>query len=336
MDYKSAGVDIEKGEALVDWLKKPSQTPAPHAGAVIDGIGGFASVFQPNLQGMSEPCFVSATDGVGTKLKLAIAMGQYEGLGQDLVAMCANDLICTGAQPLFFLDYFATSELELSQAQTFLHGVREACHQAQMVLIGGETAEMPGLYQKGDFDCAGFAVGVVDKAKILGPHKVEAGMQALGVASQGFHSNGFSLLRKLFSSPEDLKTWGAELLTPTQLYVKLSHDLLAQFPEGVKAMAHITGGGVDNIPRALPKGLGLRMQVWTWPEVFHEAARRSELSPREMLRTFNCGVGLVLIVEAKLCEKIKDVIQSQQMQVYDLGAIVSSEESLIWPEEWRA
>ncbi len=335
IDYKDAGVDIEKGDALVDWLKKSPQQEGPHRDCIVDGIGGFASIFKPNLSGMKEPCLVSATDGVGTKLKLAIDLNRFETLGQDLVAMCANDLICTGAQPLFFLDYYATSKLDLKQAQPFLEGVRLACHQAQMALIGGETAEMPGLYKANDFDCAGFAVGIVDKTQIIGPHNVKEGMVAVGVSSSGFHSNGYSLVRKLFFTPEDLKEWGETLLKPTALYVDLALKALGG-DFGVAAMAHITGGGIHNVPRVLPKGLGLKLQKWQWPTLFQEAQKRAKITAAEMLKTFNCGVGFVMIVEANQQAGLTQLIESEGFQAIPLGSIQAADEGVILPQEWNA
>lgn len=327
IDYKSSGVDIEKGDELVDWLKSDNKA-RPHEDKIIDGIGGFASIFQLNFPEYKEPCLVSATDGIGTKLKLAIEMESYETLGQDLVAMCVNDLICTGAKPLFFLDYFATSKLELDQAKPFLKGLRKACDDVSTTLIGGETAEMPGLYQPRDFDCAGFAIGLVDKPKILGPHKVKEGMVALGVNSSGFHSNGYSLVRKLFEG--DIKTWGERLLQPTKLYVNLVQGLLKDFDLG--AVAHITGGGLNNIGRVLPEGLQLKLQPWALPDLFKEAQQRSGMSNHQMLKTFNCGVGLVLLVKATDSEAIAQSLREQEHEVYSLGVVESGSEKIIFPQ----
>lgn len=333
IDYKSAGVDIDKGDAFVDWLQE-DKAKSPHEDKIIGGIGGFASVFRFDYPQMQEPCLVSSTDGIGTKLKLGIDLESYETLGQDLVAMCANDLICTGAQPLFFLDYFATSKLDLTQAKTFLTGVRRACHQSQMALIGGETAEMPGLYQPRDFDCAGFAVGVVDRPKMLGSHRVKEGMVAIGVSSTGFHSNGFSLVRKLFNSESDLKLWGQKLLTPTALYINLvMKSLKENLP--IAAIAHITGGGVHNIPRVIPEDMSLDLQSWEWPELFQEAQQRAEIPTAEMLKTFNCGIGLVIITEESAAAAIKKNITSEGFRSYDLGEIVKEKGGVLFPPEWQ-
>lgn len=330
-DYKNAGVDIKKAQKLIDWLskktnfndsdfKKDQKTGSiPHKDCVLEGIGGFASIFRLDQTHLKEPCLVSAADGVGTKLKLAIEMKEYSGLGQDLVAMCANDLICTGARPLFFLDYFSTSKLELDQAKAFLESVKQACHKSQMVLIGGETAEMPGVYQPGDFDCAGFALGVVDRQKILGTHRVKEGMLAIGVSSSGFHSNGFSLLRQLYSKPGDLKKYGKKLLTPTHLYVDLVLDLLKK--QNLAAIAHITGGGICNLSRVLPGGLGLKLKAWDFPEIFRETLLRAKISKQEMLKTFNCGVGLVLIVHADQTPGVLSQIKDHGFKSYELGVL---------------
>ncbi len=333
--YKEAGVDIKKGEKLVDWLSGEAgsdfedfgkERKTPHGDCVLEGIGGFASIFRPNMTGMEEPCLVSATDGVGTKLKLAIELNEYSGLGQDLVAMCANDLICTGARPLFFLDYFSTSKLELDQAKDFLKSVKGACQKSGMALVGGETAEMPGLYQPGDFDCAGFAVGLVDQKKILGSHRVQEGMLAIGVSSSGFHSNGFSLLRKLYSS--DLENYGKRLLTPTHLYGNLVLDILEKWD--VAAVAHITGGGIHNLSRVLSKNLGLKIKIWEFPEIFVETMSRAGLSKKEMLETFNCGVGLVLIADSDQAPGILSRIKDHGFKSYNLGVLESGDKPIIF------
>lgn len=332
IDYKQAGVDIEKGEALVDWLQE-DQKPMPHQDKIVDGIGGFASIFKFNFPEMQEPCLVSATDGIGTKLKLAVDLKKYDTLGQDLVAMCANDLICTGAQPLFFLDYFATSKLDLEQAKPFLKGLRKACAESQMALMGGETAEMPGLYQPGDFDCAGFAVGVVDKSKTLGAHKIKPGQVVLGVESSGFHSNGYSLVRKLFSSEQDMKTWGEQLMAPTKLYVEMAMELLKTVD--VAAFAHITGGGIHNVSRILPAGLGFDLKSWEFPEIFKEAQKRGDLSFSEMLKTFNCGVGMVVIVDSPEQSRVTDLLAKQGHKAMELGTIKASEQPINFPTQWQ-
>ncbi|MCB9073631.1 MAG: phosphoribosylformylglycinamidine cyclo-ligase [Bdellovibrionaceae bacterium] len=327
MDYKQSGVDVEKGDQFVDWIQE-TQSKGPHANKVISGVGGFASIMRFDFPEYKEPCLVSSTDGVGTKVKLAVQFASYEGVGQDLVAMCVNDLACCGAQPLFFLDYYATGKLQLEQAKPFLAGVRKACDFVGAQLVGGETAEMPGVYHNNDFDCAGFSVGVVDRKNILGPERVKAGDAVLGVASSGFHSNGFSLLRKVFAN--DLDQWKDELLKPTALYSPLVQDLL---PLGVHAVAHITGGGMENIPRVIPSGLSLKLKDWQWPAPFIEVQKRTGMSHRKMLETLNCGIGLVVILPSEQKEKARELIQKNQFQCFDLGIMASGETPLIYPHE---
>lgn len=339
MDYKSSGVDIEKGDALVSWLQDSDSAPAPHADKIISGIGGFASVFQMKFPEISDPCLVSATDGVGTKLKLAIALDDYSGLGQDLVAMCVNDLICTGARPLFFLDYFATGKLDLDQAQPFLKGLRQACHQAGCALMGGETAEMPGVYQGRDFDCAGFAVGIVDRKQMIDPSRVQEGDRVLGLSSSGFHSNGYSLLRKLFA--DDASLFGEALLKPTTLYTGPILSGLYEKSLPVHALAHITGGGISNIQRVLPKvsgddsktkntGKGIRFRPWEFSPLVREVQNRSGLSRSEMLKTFNCGMGMMMIVSPDQVQPWLDHLKTQGQPALELGEVVDSEDNSLW------
>lgn len=322
IDYKQAGVDIEAGDSLVDWLKKTSPK-WPNSHLQVQGIGGFAALFRADFKDYKKPCLVSCTDGVGTKVKLAAKANSFKGVGQDLVAMCANDLICTGGVPLFFLDYYACGKLNLHQAKEFLTGVREACLESEMALIGGETAEMPGVYEASDFDCAGFSIGVVDEEKVLGAHLVAPGSRLLGVASSGFHSNGYSLLRKLFA--EDLDQWLEELLKPTALYPKLMKKAV-QFG-GVQAAAHITGGGMDNISRVLPKGMRARLNSWSVPAPFLEVKKRSGMSWMELLKTLNCGIGLVLVVESSKCEALNTELSSLGHFLIDLGEVVEVSDS---------
>lgn len=305
IDYKQAGVDIAVGDQLVDWLKRQPTEGTPHQERLVSGIGGFAALFDARFPSYQHPLLVTSTDGVGTKLKLAIEFQKYQEVAQDLVAMSVNDLICCGAQPLFFLDYYATGKLELTAAKSFLQGVRQACNESGCLLIGGETAEMPGMYTGKDFDCAGFAVGVVDKAQVLGSHRVEVGQKIVGVASSGFHSNGYSLVRKLFAN--DLAQYIDELLQPTVLYAKLAQDLVKA--EVVSAIAHITGGGMDNLTRVLPDQTQAHLNPWTFSPLFAEAQKRSQLDTLQMLKTFNCGVGLAVITDSyldvlKICEKL--------------------------------
>ncbi len=320
--YKSSGVDVEAGDALVDWLKEGDSRSQPHADRIVSGIGGFASVFRAGFPDMKKPCLVSSTDGVGTKLKLVAKDEHLRGIGQDLVAMCVNDLICTGAQPLFFLDYYATGRLEANRARSFLDGVRESCHKSDCALIGGETAEMPGVYQNQDFDCAGFSVGVVDEEKMLGPHRVQDTDVLIGVESSGFHSNGYSLLRKLFSA--DLDAYRERLLVPTHLYPAYVLECLRKTE--IHAIAHITGGGMDNLPRVLPERLQAQMQPWELPSIFQEAQKRAGISLDEMLRTFNCGWGLILVVPESSKDPIFKISQDHGFGAQKLGQLVLRKE----------
>ncbi|MCB0343147.1 MAG: phosphoribosylformylglycinamidine cyclo-ligase [Pseudobdellovibrionaceae bacterium] len=321
LDYKKAGVDIAAGEALVDWLKSESQGSQPHQERLVSGIGGFAALFRAQFPEMKKPCLVSATDGVGTKLKLAVEFDRYEGIGQDLVAMCVNDLICCGARPLFFLDYYAVGQLDLNRAKVFLSGLRNACVESDCALIGGETAEMPGVYQGKDFDCAGFAVGVVDEDKVLGAHRVQEGDVLVGVPSSGFHSNGYSLLRQVFV--EDRSEWVDELLKPTALYVKALHEVLS-VSDQVHAVAHITGGGMDNLLRVLPDGFSAILRPWDIPKPFKVVQERAQLSQEQLLKTFNCGVGMILVVSPSQASAIHQSLRRSGFSSFDLGEVVAS------------
>jgi len=317
IDYKSAGVDVERGDQLVDWLKKTSPANSPHHDKLVSGIGGFAAIFRMQFPEMKKPCLVSSTDGIGTKIKLAVHFEKYDTVGQDLVAMCVNDLVCCGAEPLFFLDYYASGKLDLAAAKEFLGGVRAACITSGCALIGGETAEMPGVYHERDFDAAGFAVGIVDEEKILGPHRVSIGNRVIGIASSGFHSNGFSLLRKIFE--QDLDKWRDLLLTPTNLYAGLVLKLVR---EGrLNAVANITGGGMENIPRVLPRGTVLPLVDWAWPEAFGLVQDRSGMARVEMLKTLNCGVGLALVVAPEQVVNVEAEAVKQGYRTYNLGTI---------------
>ena len=314
IDYKKSGVDIQAGDDLVSWLQNPPINPIPptnlnfsksdvpdYRKRVISGIGGFAALFDGHFSDMKHPVLVSCTDGVGTKVKLASYFKDFSGVGQDLVAMCANDLICTGGTPLFFLDYYAVGKLEVKAAQDFLTSVKLACENSHMVLIGGETAEMPGVYQVGDFDCAGFSVGVVDKEKMWGPHLAQDGDLILGLDSSGFHSNGYSLIRKVFESEyNQYRQW---LMEPTRLYVEAAIVLKKEFE--IHAMAHITGGGIDNLPRVLPNHLKAIVKKWELPDCFKEVMKRANISDQNMRETFNCGIGLMVIIKPDQAESAK-------------------------------
>jgi phosphoribosylformylglycinamidine cyclo-ligase len=328
INYKSSGVDVEAGDSLVDWLQASSPKSSPHAERLVSGIGGFAAIFRAGFPEMKKPCLVSSTDGVGTKIKLASQFERYESVGQDLVAMCVNDLVCCGARPLFFLDYYASGKLEQTAARSFLTGVRKACHESDCALIGGETAEMPGLYHGKDFDAAGFSVGVVDEDKILGRHRVNVGDKVIGIESSGFHSNGFSLLRKVFE--HDLEKWLDKLMRPTHLYARVALDLVDAGL--VNAIANITGGGMDNIPRVMPKGTVLPLVDWAWPAEFCEVQDRSGLSRVEMLKTLNCGIGLVLILNPSHVANAEAIVAKHGYKTTALGTIAAAPDINSEPE----
>ncbi len=299
LTYRDAGVDILAGDALVERIKPLARsTVVP---GVMGSLGGFGALFDLRAAGFTDPVLVSTTDGVGTKLKLAIDTGRHATVGIDLVAMCVNDLVVQGAQPLFFLDYFATGALDVDQAATVVTGIADGCRQAGCALVGGETAEMPGLYASGDYDLAGFAVGAAERGALL-PAGVAAGDMLIGLASSGVHSNGYSLVRRIvagsglgWDAPFQGSVLGEVLMTPTRIYVQ---PLLALHRAGLlRAAAHITGGGLPgNLPRVLPAGLGAVLTPWPLPPVFRWLAQTGGVAADEMLRVFNCGVGMALVV----------------------------------------
>ncbi|WP_299671512.1 phosphoribosylformylglycinamidine cyclo-ligase [uncultured Roseobacter sp.] len=326
--YADAGVDIDAGNALVDRIKPAAQrTKRP---GVMAGLGGFGALFDLKGAGYSDPILVAATDGVGTKLRIAIDTGHVDGVGIDLVAMCVNDLVCQGAEPLFFLDYFATGALDTDKAARIIEGIAAGCEGAGCALIGGETAEMPGMYPEGDFDLAGFAVGAMERGADL-PAGVAEGDVLLGLASNGVHSNGYSLVRKLVDISrlewEDPCPWsdqslGADLLTPTRLYVQPA--LAAIRAGGVHALAHITGGGLtENLPRVLPDHLGAEIDLdrWALPEVFRWMAQAGGIAQPELLKTFNCGIGMILVVAAEAAKALTDQMIEAGETVYRIGAV---------------
>lgn len=325
--YQNAGVSVEAGDALVDWLQESENKKQKYAERVLSGIGGFASLFDIQFPEIKKPCLITCTDGVGTKVKLAAQFNRYEGVGQDLVAMCANDLICTGGMPLLFLDYYAVGKLDLQNAKSFLSSVKKACQDSQMLLVGGETAEMPGVYHNSDFDCAGFAVGIVDQDKVIGPNLVKTGDILVGFASSGFHSNGYSLLRKVFANQE--KEFLDVLLTPTRLYVDLMLKILKNKIE-IHAAAHITGGGLDNIPRVIPHGKKAQIKEWEFPEPFKEVQRRTQMSKKEMLHTLNCGLGFVVIVPETSVESIHKIATDLNHKSWNLGFVQESSGNSDW------
>lgn len=316
--YRQAGVDVQLGDDLVDWLQDSAKLrPSPHQDRVISGIGGFAALFDLPFDQYEKPLVITCTDGVGTKVKIASQYQNFSSIGQDLVAMCVNDLICTGGDPYLFLDYYAVGQLELQKAQDFLSSVRSACAQANTHLIGGETAEMPGVYVPGDMDCAGFAVGLVSRDKVWGAHKVKAGDLVVGIESSGFHSNGYSLLRKVFA--QDMDSWQEKLLKPTHLYVSLNHEVKNKID--VHAAAHITGGGILNIDRVLPAGLKFEIKPWVWPEEFLEVQRRTGATDQEMLETLNCGIGFCYIVDESNQYELQKICQNLGFRSFEIGRI---------------
>ncbi len=326
--YAQAGVDIDAGNALVERIKPGAKRTARPG--VMSGLGGFGALFDLKAAGYEDPILVGATDGVGTKLRIAIDTGEVDGVGIDLVAMCVNDLVCQGAEPLFFLDYFATGKLDVDVAARIIEGIAEGCAQSGCALIGGETAEMPGMYPDGDFDLAGFAVGAMERGGDL-PNGVGAGDVLLGLGSNGVHSNGYSLVRKLVEvsglgwdadCPWGDGTLGAALLAPTRLYVKQA--LAAIRAGGVHGLAHITGGGLsENLPRVLPEGLGAQVDLGAWelPEVFKWLAATGGMAEAEMLKTFNCGIGMILVVDAGRAAALKALLQEAGEAVFELGRV---------------
>ena len=334
-DYRAAGVDIDAGNALVEAIKPLARATA-RAGTAAS-LGGFGALFDLKAAGFTDPILVSTTDGVGTKLKIAQDTGRHDTIGIDLVAMCVNDLIVQGAEPLFFLDYFATGKLETGVAETVLKGVAQACRDTGCALVGGETAEMPGMYPPGEYDLAGFAVGAAERDRVLDGTQVKAGDVVLGLASSGVHSNGFSLVRRLVEqsglgydatapfAPHE--TLGAALLTPTRLYVKSC--LAAIKAGGVHALAHITGGGLlENVPRVLPKGCAVEIDASSWhlPPVFQWLMREGRIPATEMARTFNCGIGMALITTPDKLPNLQQILTEYGETVQTIGRVVAAPE----------
>ncbi len=336
--YKAAGVDITAGYQAVELMKKHIARTVT-AGAMSD-IGGFGGLFEMDLTGISKPVLVSGTDGVGTKLKLAFLMDKHDTVGIDCVAMCVNDIICCGAKPLFFLDYIAVGKNFPEKVAAIVSGVAEGCVQSGAALIGGETAEMPGFYPVDEYDLAGFAVGVVDKDKILDNKTMEAGDVVIALPSSGVHSNGFSLVRRVLDvEHEDIKTPLAELggksigetlLAPTKIYVK---PMLALFEEvKVKAVSHITGGGFyENIPRSIPQGFGAKIDksALRIPPIFDMIAKKGNIPERDMFNTFNMGVGMSVVVAKADAEKAIEILKAHGEDAYIMGEIIASEEGVV-------
>jgi len=329
--YRAAGVDIDAGEALIERIK-------PHAAStrreeVLTGLGGFASLFRFPAERYRDPVLVSGTDGVGTKLSLALTADRIDDLGRDLVAMCVNDVAVTGAEPLFFLDYFATGKLDPEQGERLIAGIAAGCRDAGCALVGGETAELPGLYSGRDFDLAGFCVGAVERDAILDGTAVKPGDVVLGVASSGPHSNGYSLIRHVLSQSgarldetlagRPLADW---LLAPTVIYVRAIRALLDAVP--VHALAHITGGGItDNLPRVLPAGCGARIDTDAWPRppVFDWLRERGDISGTELYRVFNMGIGLAVVLPAESAESALKVLEGLELKAWPIGSVESGD-----------
>ncbi|MEJ1298132.1 MAG: phosphoribosylformylglycinamidine cyclo-ligase [Candidatus Sedimenticola sp. (ex Thyasira tokunagai)] len=331
LSYRDAGVDIDAGNSLVERIKPIVK--ATFRPGVMTGLGGFGALFELPLDRYKEPVLVSGTDGVGTKLKLALELEKHDTIGIDLVAMCVNDIIVTGAEPLFFLDYYATGKLDVDIATDVVKGIAEGCKQSGAALTGGETAEMPGMYGAGDYDLAGFSVGIVEKSRIIEPGRVRSGDLLLGLASSGPHSNGYSLVRKILEvSDADLnqmmgeQTLGEALLAPTRIYVK---SLLALHNAlNIHALAHITGGGLlENIPRVLPTGTKAVIDgnSWELPPVFRWLQEQGNVIDSEMMRTFNCGVGMVVCIAAEEADKAMALLREQGETVWQLGRIEATE-----------
>lgn len=340
LSYKDAGVDKEAGYREVQLIKNlVKKTFSP---SVITDLGGFGGLFKPDLRGLEEPVLVSGTDGVGTKLDIAFRMDKHDTIGIDAVAMCANDILCQGAKPLFFLDYIATGKLVPEKMAQIVEGVVEGCLQADMALIGGETAEMPGIYQTDHYDIAGFAVGIVDKKKMIVPGKVQIGDKVIGLKSSGLHSNGFSLVRKIVFDLMnlDLKaeiaelgmTLGEALLTPTKIYIKDVLPLIEQFD--IHGIAHITGGGIyENLPRVLSEGQGLHWDVSAYqiPAIFGLLEKWGNVARKEMFATFNMGIGMVLILSPRDLEGVLASLDSRAIPYIDMGEVVPGDKDVqLW------
>ncbi|WP_071058541.1 phosphoribosylformylglycinamidine cyclo-ligase [Pelistega sp. MC2] len=333
LTYRDAGVDIDAGDALVNRIK-PLAAKTMRDG-VMAGIGGFGALFEVPKK-YQEPVLVSGTDGVGTKLRLAFEWNRHDTVGIDLVAMSVNDILVQGAEPLFFLDYFACGKLSVDTAAAVVGGIAKGCELSGCALIGGETAEMPGMYPEGEYDLAGFAVGAVEKSKIINGKSINVGDKIIGLASSGAHSNGFSLIRKIIeragAKPDD-DFHGQKLvdvvMAPTKLYVKSVLAALDKHGAAIKGLAHITGGGLlDNVPRILESGLTaqIKQSAWTFPPLFQWLQEQGNVAQEEMYRVFNCGIGMVIVVPADQEEAIKTTLAEQGETVYSLGEIVAQQD----------
>lgn len=334
LTYKSAGVDVEAGYKAVKLMKE--HVKKTHIPGVMGDLGSFGGFFMPDLKGYEEPTLISGTDGVGTKLQIAFMMDKHDTIGIDCVAMCVNDIACHGAKPLFFLDYIGTGRLNPKKAADIVKGICDGCIETGCALIGGETAEMPGFYKDEEYDLAGFAVGIVDKNKVINGEKVKAKDVIIGLPSSGIHSNGYSLVRKLFfgvnnynvdsTFPELSNTLGEELLKPTRIYVKTILELLKKHE--IKGIAHITGGGfIENIPRTIPKGFKARIELGSWPvlPIFNLMKDLGNIEDKALYNTFNMGIGLVLIADNGMADEILKTLESMGEKAYIIGDIVPGE-----------
>ncbi|CEP82310.1 phosphoribosylformylglycinamidine cyclo-ligase [Paraclostridium sordellii] len=338
LTYRDSGVDIDEGNRAVNLIK--DKIKGTYDNNVIGDLGNFSGLYSlKDFLSMEEPVLLSSTDGVGTKLKLAQMLNIHNTVGIDLVAMCVNDLICQGAKPLFFLDYIATGKLVPEKIDDIVSGIVEGCKQAGCALIGGETAEMPGMYSNEDYDLAGFSVGIADKNKIISGQNVKAGDTLIGIASSGIHSNGYSFVRKIFLEEykyelnqyiEELEmTLGEALLVPTKIYVKLVMNLIKKYD--LKAIAHITGGGViENIPRVIPKGLGIDINKNSWekPAIFKMIEKFNSIDEIELHKSFNMGIGLVIVIDSDKSEEITKFINEGEEKAFIIGEVVDSHEGV--------
>lgn len=333
--YSEAGVDIDKGNAFVSRIK--NIVSATHSRTVLDTIGGFSGLFSIGNANCEDPVLIASTDGVGTKLKIARLCNKHDTIGIDLVAMCVNDIVVSGAKPLFFLDYFSCSSLDLDEATDVVKGIADGCKQANCSLIGGETAEMPGLYQAGDYDLAGFSVGIVERDKIIDGSDVRVGNKIIGLASSGLHSNGFSLVRKIIFEDSGLSvddevtelgcTVGEELIKPTKIYVQSVLGVVNRFP--VHSLVHNTGGGfIDNIPRVLPKGCRavIDKDSWEKPPIFSFLQEKGDIPEAEMYRTFNMGIGMMAVVKEQDVESVMQHFEAMGEKTFLIGEVLTAQE----------
>ena len=337
--YKKSGVDVEKADELISFLKPLARKTFDKY--VANHIGGYGSVYNLDTKKYKNPVIVTSTDGVGTKLKIAFLAGKHDTIGIDLVAMCVNDILCCGAEPKIFLDYYATGKLNSEISKEILKGVADGCKEASCSLVGGETAEMPGFYNEEEYDLAGFCVGLANKTDLFDPKKVKVGDSLIGLAGNGLHSNGYSLVRKIIFDDlkmnihdsfhfENLTTVQEELLKPTKIYVSALKNLRKKF--NIKGAAHITGEGIPgNLPRILPAHVSaqIKLSSWKWPSIFRFLQKRGHISQEEMLQTFNCGIGMILVVEAKQRELLLSYLKNKKETAWHIGSIISKQSNQV-------